>query len=749
MATCLVPDFPAVRIVLEHLSELDKRLREEGVSFSQEASHHLTETAEAIKELESARKAARERLEVETIETSKLRHRKVNLQDDIKREIAVCVTAARESNATALNRLRSELKAAVDDIQSMEDKQQLIEQENAALLQGRENITRNYEDAVDQLNQMLSKKVDTQMLLKEKQNEIQSLKDKIAQVEMAQQILKENRIQRNKIFTESKHSVQKELEQIVLKIKEQRKINAETRRETDSITSELQDKEDTVTQCENHISQLEKNIAKLTASKVHCQERLHKAIGKTEELECQKEFHERELLELAEAFEQKVQAIQEQIEKIENELGEEQKVKSALSEQCAKLSDIFSAQSREEDDMIAEQNSLSKRLEESKQIQDEDIISIAKLKYAIKNIKRETGQLHDANIISADVFRKSTLELEGQLAKHNISRPEFEAEREKIRQSLKTLKEEHEQHVKEMNTAIEQTQKRYEELLKEEKKLQDHTLLNSVIEGLTNELTSTEEDGKQMETNYQAELQQLTREAESITQTQMEKEQELKVQESSLEMAESQFDTERLKHQTLKRQISELENQKNHLELSVQKITRQTAALIQPKDDLKRELMTLREKHMEMLTANAAEINAVETNIYENGVMLERVMMENSRLHVCIELMKEEIMAAKKDKEKYIQEAEWMNEEVQSIFKSLIDTWTTDVLFTEESADQDQKIVEDINSLLERIQERKHHIGNINNKLEKELVGIRSMLEKTNYKSKDIELKHLHHSTEI
>lgn len=49
------------------------------------------------------------------------------------------------------------------------------------------------------------------MLLKEKQNEIQSLKDKIAQVEMAQQVLKENRIQRKKIFTESKHSVQKEV----------------------------------------------------------------------------------------------------------------------------------------------------------------------------------------------------------------------------------------------------------------------------------------------------------------------------------------------------------------------------------------------------------------------------------------------------------------------------------------------------------------------------------------------------------
>lgn len=46
---------------------------------------------------------------------------------------------------------------------------------------------------------------------------------------------------------------------------------------------------------------------------------------------------------------------------IENEIEEEQKVKSALSEPLAKLSDIFSTQRKEEDDMIAEHHSLFKR----------------------------------------------------------------------------------------------------------------------------------------------------------------------------------------------------------------------------------------------------------------------------------------------------------------------------------------------------------------------------------------------------
>lgn len=71
----------------------------------------------------------------------------------------------------------------------------------------KENIKGNYEDDVDKMNQQLSNKASIQMMLTEKQNEIQSLKDKIVQVKAAQQDLKENMIQKSKTFAESKHAV--------------------------------------------------------------------------------------------------------------------------------------------------------------------------------------------------------------------------------------------------------------------------------------------------------------------------------------------------------------------------------------------------------------------------------------------------------------------------------------------------------------------------------------------------------------
>ncbi|KAI7804642.1 putative myosin-2 heavy chain, partial [Triplophysa rosa] len=730
-----VPDVPAVRVALEHLGELDKRLREESVSLSHEASLHLRAIAEAIKELEAFRKSAREKLEVETIETSKLRHQTFKLQDNIKREISACVYAAREGHTAELNRLRSELKTIIQDKESMEERQQLLEKENALLIQERENVQGKYGDVIDQLNQQLSEKASMQIVLAEKQIEIQSLKEKIVPVQAARRDLKEDMMQKNKTCAENKHTLDTEILEIDEQIKEQRKINAETRNELDIMTSELQDKEETITQCKTHISQLEKNIARLTASNMKCEEWLDEKIHKTEELDRQKEFHERELMELAEAVEQEVQNLEEQIRAVEDEIEEEQKVRNALSEPITELSHIFSSQRKEEDDAIEENQSLSKRLEECKLTHENHITAAAKCKIEIKNMKEEMKQLHDANTISADLFKKSLEELEAQLAKEKIRREACDVEKEQICQSLKTLKKEHKENVREHNDAIEQTERRCEELLEEEKKLQDQdVLLSSVIEHLAKELTNTEEEGKQLEINFQAEIQELKTDAESITQARLKKERELKVQKSILEQVNAQFNIDSLRHQTLKKQKTELETQKHNLELSIQNVTKQTKVLLEPKDELKRELETSRAKLMEMLTVHGAEISTVEKIIYENTVLLEQVNMENSRLHVCIEQMKEEISDAQKDKEQYTHEAEWMREQAPLLFKSLIDAWTADMVLTKESADMEQKIMESINRLVLKIQERKHEISDVNSRLERELMAMNFMIQNPNHK---------------
>ncbi|KAK5621826.1 hypothetical protein CRENBAI_011413 [Crenichthys baileyi] len=109
MASCMVPEFPAVLVALEHLKELDRQLREDGVPFSAEGSVHLTALAAAISELEATRRVAREHLEVETIENSKLRHQVKTMSDRMSENILADRAAARASNAEQIEQLRRDL----------------------------------------------------------------------------------------------------------------------------------------------------------------------------------------------------------------------------------------------------------------------------------------------------------------------------------------------------------------------------------------------------------------------------------------------------------------------------------------------------------------------------------------------------------------------------------------------------------------------------------------------------------------
>ncbi|GAA6086418.1 myosin-7 isoform X1 [Tachysurus ichikawai] len=218
-------------------------------------------------------------------------------------------------------------------------------------------------------------------------------------------------------------------------------------------------------------------------------------------------------------------------------------------------------------------------------------------------------------------------------------------------------------------------------------------------------------------------------EAESMTRARLEEENELKDQKSMLSKVEAQFDVNQSRHLALKQQSTELKARRSDLEFSIQEVKERAAATLQSKGDLKKELQTLRENHMELVQSDAEQIRATERSIYELGLMLEKVKMENSRLHLCIERMKEDIVNARKEKVKHTQETDWMKEEVKSIYRGLVETWSKDKLVTEESAENDQKVLEAMQTFMLQVQERKQNVGDINSRLESEIKAMSTLLE--------------------
>ncbi|XP_076156235.1 coiled-coil domain-containing protein 175 [Alosa pseudoharengus] len=734
MASCLVPDFPAVLLALEHLGELEKQLKDEDVSFSKEASHHLREISTAIRELEASRKAVHEQLEVETIESGKVRHQVLRFRDDITKEIADGVATARNVNSTQLNQLEAELKSLMEEIESMEVKQGLLEEQNALLYPERERVKRNHENVISMLNFQLAEKANKQILLNEKINEIEDIKAKIASVELNRGELLSDISQERDKFTEAKNDWEEQIEQYINSIQQQKKKNCLMHRELDALSTELQEKEDRNVDLRNTMYQIEMTIARLTATEKIFKNQLAEETSKSEELEQQRVFHKKELAELRTAFRKKEESLQQSILETDTEITEYELLTSVHLASITRLTDHFNIQRKLEDDTMAEHTTMARRLEWSKLRLDERNASIAKYKLEIREMEQGIRQLHETTVVNTDLFKRNLEEMEVQLAKEKKTRAAFETEREELHQSLEDLKVAHEEHMNKVNEAIENTKEQSHQLQEEEKKLQDHVFMSPLIERLKKMVAETAESTKEMEIACIAEIKQFEEETEALTKHRLELEELLEIEQSILSGVEGEFDIDQARHQTLTKETTDLKFQKMQLELCIQDTQDDIVAMLRPKEELKLELVDLRRKHLEILKSQAEQISQTERVIYENGVMLEQVNRENCRLHVCIEQMKEDVFNVNQDKVRHTQETEWLREEVGSLFSeySLSPRHTRHMKFSgvhaqsclfkwdTESNEKDLQNYKAFQNLLMKLENRKYHIGSVIDKLTKE-----------------------------
>ncbi|XP_062379289.1 coiled-coil domain-containing protein 175 [Sardina pilchardus] len=728
MASCLVPDFPAVLLALEHLSELEKQLKDEDVSFSQEASHHLREISTAIRELEASRKAVHEQLEVETIESGKVRHQVLRFRDEITKEITDGVAAARNVNSTQLNQLEAELKSLMEEIESMEVNQGLLEEQNALLYPERERVKRNHENVISMLNFQLAEKANKQILLNEKINEIEDIKAKIASVELIRGDLLSDATQETNKFTEAKNDLEEQIEQYTNSIQQQKINNGQIRRELDALSTELQEREDREVDLRNTVYQIEMTISRLIATEKRFNKQLAEETSKSEKLEQQRAFHEKELAELRVAFRNKEESLQQSILETDEEIKECELLTSVHLASITRLTDHFNIQRKLEDDTMAEHNAMARRLEWSKLRLEERIASIAKYKIEIKEMEEGIRQLHETTVVNNDLFKRNLEEMEVQLAKEKKTRAAFETEREELCQSLEDLKVAHEEHMNKVNEAIENTKEQSHQLREEEKKLQEHVFMSSLIERLKKMVAEAAESTREMEIAVIAEIEQFEEETESLTKHRLELEELLEIEQSILSGVEGEFDIDQARHQTLTKETTDLKFKKMQLELSIQDTQDDIVAILRPKEDLKLELVELRRNHLEILKSQAEQISETERVIYENGVMLEQVDRENCRFHVCIEQMKEDVFNANQDKARHTQETEWLREEVGSLFKSLLDAWGNDIVVTKESNEKDLQNYKAFQNLLMKLGNRKYHIGSVIDKLTREFESLTALL---------------------
>lgn len=685
MASCLVPDFPAVMVALEHIKELDKQLKEDRMAFSPAASVHLTQISAAVAELEAEQRAVHERLEVETIENSNLRQQISDLRERIGQEIMADVASARAANAEEMEQLHQDLTAVSQLLEATLEKQEILLSQNKELCPEREQVRARHDKVVAALNDQITLKYGLQKHLEQSLEQIEELKSCIAAVEQDKMGLQQSVALQRKACTVKQENLSREVGEVEGKMKKQKQAVKRCQRELDRVHDKKQETGDHLAELTFQAAKLESSSQRLSASRCQSEGQLEMEKQKQQELRQQRETLKKERCQLREAFRDAIQHLKEEIATVE---GKMEKVRSSgrlYCESLAQIAEKFNSQQDEENKVRVEHLHVSQQLERSKQQLEERIASLVKHRKEIKEMDKQVAELLEAEMVSKRVFKRDREEVCRNMNTERRNTSHFEEERSRLRSLLEGAKREQEEHVAQMNSEIGFTRRRCQELQQVEAKLQQRQPKSVDVDLFMSHIQQCEVEYRQEEAQRHEEIERCAAQTKIITRSNKEKLSELEEKEERLKEVEALWSSEQVRHEKVKMQMSEVRRKRSHLELSIQGLQEETSSLLQAKEELKAMLEEMRKNFMVLLEKQASELKATEMVIYDNSVKLEQVRMENSRLHLRITQMSDGVSRAREDRERYMKEVDQYRQSTEHLLESLQEAWKEDVLVTQDS----------------------------------------------------------------
>ncbi|MEQ2313758.1 hypothetical protein AMECASPLE_005285 [Ameca splendens] len=713
MASCLVPEFPAVLVALEHLKELDRQLREDGVPFSAEGSVHLTAMAAAISELEATRRVTREQLEVETIENSRLRHQINTMSDRMTEDILADGAAARASNAEEIEQLRRDLTLSSQIQEESKEKLHELLGQNKVLQAEREQVRGVHEVIIASLNDQISLRYSRQLQLDQKLEQIEEMRSSIAAAEHEKASLLQSMALTRKAFSEEEENLNGKVDEVVGKIEQQENVIKKSKQELEKVNRKKNETDSRLSELNIQMAQLESSLQRSKASRCYCEQKLQEEVEQSQELNRQIETLKKEHQEQEEAFSLAVRNLQGEIRTVGVKLHEHQSSGLLLKDSLAHICKVFRHRHEEEKEVKADHLRVSLQLERSTLQLEERIACIVKHSKEIREMERQIQELQEEKETNSRVFESKIEEICSDLDavksniaqfKENIKDLNVILEEEKIRQEEYKVK---------MMSDICSTRRRYEKLLQEESALLQLQPESADTDFLIKRIAQTEKEQRQIQNICQQELLQITTETEKICRSNEEKQRKLEEQETMLKQVEEKWSKVKNRHEELSALHSELNQRRSELELSIQDTEEQTRVLLQPRDDMKTELRKLQESYTDMLNKQNAELRAVEVSIYKHSVMLEQVSAENCRIHLCTRQMMEDIGTSRQETERYQQEVREFNRKAKDLLKDLQEAWKGDISVIEDGERSDNVLLVSINSVSNQLKTRNQQLMNI------------------------------------
>ncbi|MEE6494049.1 hypothetical protein FKM82_017007 [Ascaphus truei] len=729
-STAVLPDSTAVSAALEHFLEIEKQLKDGESAISGEAVLHLVAAADAVKDLEHVRRIIRELLEIETINTSKLRYKVLHLPGIITKEIEAAVLSARELNALEMTQLQTELRNRTLELERVGQKKHGLEEKNSFLCDQEKTLWNEYQQGVDSLNQQMAEKAHQSILLNEMYNKRKDALQAVIEFQCKIEDLAKDMIIERQQFLKEKEILNAKITEMEKKIKAQMVQNLEKKECLGELTSILLDVEEKINREKETVRSVKDEILLLQASHARLTNKLDIQNKTTLELSNKKDNLELYIPNLKEDFKKEADSLNERILELDEEMKTAEQLNKELEIRNKDLEQKYQAVRADEDNECAKKQHLTNKLQQATRGLDQKVEHVGKLKMEMKEMKEEMENLQESSKICAERLAVQLVDLKEKLENEQKNRMSLQVHKDEVLKAMELWNLAEEKFMNEMNQRIENGKKRRLSLIEEGTRLQrDIKEWDEQIRRLTAEQTKAKEEHSNAEQRLNKEIKMLEEQLEIVNGNLRAEQETLAGKTSTMKEAEEIFTEEHRKYEDAKKQAAELKTKQKSLVESIKTISKDIEIMLKMKETQKISLKELRTSSFEKLKHYLESISVIEKNIYEANRKLELVIMENCRLKLRLAQFKDDIDQSRNEAKKHKSSTKQMERDVASLQEHLHRGWEKDTFVCNDFCERDQEILDAIMELITKINHREMKVGYLNSKLQGKFIGLASLLE--------------------
>ncbi|XP_056891607.1 golgin subfamily A member 6-like protein 6 [Takifugu flavidus] len=729
MASCLVPEFPAVSDALEHLRELDNELREDGMAFSAEASVHLSGMTAAITELEGYRRAAQESLEAEKTANGTLARHIDDAKEAARREITADVAEGRASRAAEVDGLQKHLVDVSQRRDAIEERQKELVRQNGTLHHEKERVEAELEALVAALNDQLSMNKGLQTQLEQSREQTEVLAGGTVRAERDKIQLREQMEVEREALAAARQHLDREVQQVEEEIKQRMEEVRRRRTELGRALGKKQETQEHLRELSSQTATLESSLQRVTESRSRCEKQLEGETQKHQHLKEKKEVLEKDLQESKVTSSSLIQHLSEEISRMESEIEEGQAWRGRHRDSLAQIHQTLKQQQEEERRARAEGFRVVQLLQRSTLQLDQRVACISHHRKEVREMEEQMAALRQAGVLGKRTLERELQEMSTSVEAHGRTIHHFEEERKQLEELLDTGRRKQEAHVAKLTSDIRSARRRYQELLQEEAALQKQQRPGSMdADLLARRLEQRRAKYGEEEARQREEVEQHAADAEGICQGIEEKQRQAEEEEKRLKEAEAMWMEEEVRHRGMERMIEELEKREAELERTLLELKEKTSSLLQPRSELKAQLEDVQRRYMGMVGNQMSELRRAEMSIYECLVKEEQVRLENSRFRLSVTAMTEDVGRAEDDGDRYQEETRLLRQEVRDVLDGLRERWGEDVSVLRDHQRRDGDLLTAMNITRKRLETRREQLENLSTRLEQQVLALSPQL---------------------